>query len=92
MLLHILRHQPGLVQRLLDLGKEELLFLLMVMIHGFVPALTVGEKIRDVFRRRDRRGLNIDGIEGADEKVVSKTHLRCDKVLRYLVSSQQVCC
>lgn len=70
-------HQPWLASHTFYVGKELLLFAFVVMVHGFAPALAVGEEVSGILARYMWR-LEVDGVETADNTVVGKSHLsRC---------------
>lgn len=47
MLLHIYAHEALDARRLLKRREEEVLFEIVVVVHGFVPALAVSEEVGD---------------------------------------------
>jgi len=64
--------------------EENLLFGIVVVVHGFTPALTICQVVSDrvqVFARYVRR-LEVDGVQPPENAIVGKCHLRCDIVCR----------
>ena len=67
-----------------DAGEEKRFLGLVVVVHGFAPALAVGQEVAD-YREvggREVRRLEGDGVEAAEDAVVGEGHLRGDVVGR----------
>ena len=67
-----------------DAGEEKRFLGLVVVVHGFAPALAVGQEVAD-YREvggGEVRRLEGDGVEAAEDAVVGEGHLRGDVVGR----------
>jgi hypothetical protein len=81
-LLDILLHQPLYARNGLD-AREKFGFLgVVVVVHGFAPALAVGEEVADSggIGGGDVGRLEEYGVEATDHAVVGEGHLRRDVV------------
>jgi hypothetical protein len=69
MLLDVLRHEAGHAGDVFDLGKEAGFLGVVVVVHGFAPALAICGEVAGC-RGRDGKDLEMDGVEAADYVIV----------------------
>ena len=81
-LLYIAFHQPRVFGYTLNIWKEVLFFGIVVVVHGFRPALTIDQKVsgRVIVAVWDVRRLEVDRVQPAYNPIVSESHLRCNVV------------
>lgn len=79
-LLNVTLHQTFDAGYGLDVWEESLLFGIVVMVHGLAPGLAVGQEVPGgkCVARWEVRRLEVDGVQAADDAVVSEGHLRRD--------------
>ena len=82
MLLDVALHQAGDSRDALDAGEELCFFGVVVVVHGFAPALAVSQEVADggLVRVGDVGGLQVDGVEATEDAVVGEGHLGRDVV------------
>ena len=76
-------------------GREERLFLrIVVVMHGFTPALAVGQEVTDGDKVRGgyEGRLEIDGVQASYHAVVGECHFGCDIVCGVRCLRNQLSC
>lgn len=74
-LLHGICHQTSRAGRLVDVGKQVRLLIVVVGLDAFDPRLAVADEVRLVRGLLEARGLLVDAVEAADECVVAESHV-----------------
>jgi hypothetical protein len=79
-LLDILFHQPCNTGNALDGGEEDFLLGVVVVVHGFAPALAGRQEVAGggYIVLWEMGCLEVEGVEAADDAVVGEGHLGCD--------------
>ena len=83
-LVNIAFHDALDTRNFLYAWKENLFLGIVVVVHGFTPALAICQEVSyraQVFVRNVRR-LEVDRVQPSENAVVGKGHLRCDIVRR----------